>query len=544
MRIIYLFIAWLVSFGQGNCQPLQSGYVVLETHLPIVAIRTQNQSIENEPKIDAKMAIIHNEEGHTNIYAATFYDYPLNIGIEIRGESSQYFYPKKSYSIETRDSIGDNLNISILGLPKENDWILYGPYGDKSMLRNLIVYNLASKMMDWGPKLKFCELVINNQYQGVYLFGESVKRDKNRIDIAKLVEKDTTGDDLSGGYIIRIDKGEQDNYNGWYSSFRPNNSPSQRIYFQYYYPKLRNILPEQKKYIQDYMRGFEDALHGENFKDPVIGYTHYTDVESFVDFFILNELSKNVDGYRLSAFLYKDKKSNGGKLHVGPVWDFNLGFGNANYDEGFSSTGWAYHHNLISPNDYWPVPFWWERLLEDPRFRNQLKTRWMGLREGPICEDSIYAFINQSVSELGTAIGRNYVKWPILGRWVWPNYYVGESYQDEIDELKRWISERIDWMDTYMPGMRIISGQEVMNFKTSVALYPNPFRDQISIDLGPNSDYSFEFILFDLSGRELKRIQFHSYEKTLHINDLSPGVYVYKVKQQGLILDQGKLVRN
>ncbi|MEA1878204.1 MAG: CotH kinase family protein [Bacteroidota bacterium] len=520
-------------------------YILLESNLPIISIRTHNQEIPDEPKITASMAIIANDSSHINTLTTSFNKYELQIGIEMRGESSQYFYPKKSYGIETRDSLGENLNIPLLGLPKENDWILYAPYGDKTMLRNAIVYDAARKMMDWAPHLIFCELVINNAYQGVYLFGEKIKRDKNRVDIAKLVEKDTAGNDLTGGYIIKIDKGERNDFTGWDSPYSPTPTSHQEIFFQYHYPKPENILPVQSAYIQDHIESFEASLMGENFSDPDLGYQAYIDVDTFVDYFILNELSRNVDGYRLSTFLYKDKDSNDGRIKMGPVWDYNLGFGNADYCLAYNHVGWAYKLNTTCPNGYWSIPFWWERLMEDRHFKNLLKTRWVELREGPLQTDTLINFINDQVTYLGDAIPRNFEKWPILGRWVWPNYTVKNTYSEEVDELIRWISYRVKWLDAYMPGSQINTGiEESYITDLELEVYPNPFTDVFTINAPVQPPEQMLLQVYSATGQKIIDNTIQSYPYQVSLTGQTSGFYYFRlITKKGNLLHQGKLMK-
>lgn len=542
---LLVFISLLFLAEKSPAQDPPYGLVILESHLPIVAIRTNGLEISDEPKIKAFMGILDAGGAAANKFLSDFHNYSYTIGIELRGQSSQYFYPKKSYSLETRDSLGENLNISLLGLAPENDWILYGPYGDKSLLRNYLVYDWAAKMMLWAPKLVFCELIINNSYQGIYLLGEKIKRDKNRVNVSKLLAKDTAGLELTGGYIIKLDKGEQDPAKGWYSTVRPNNTWSGRIFFQYHYPEASQIQEKQSAYIQEYMRNFEEALNGPDFKDPFIGYRKYMDVGSFVDFFLLNELSRNVDGYRLSSYLYKDKDGQGGKLRMGPVWDYNLGFGNANYCEGSSFLGWAYQFNRYCSEDYWPVPFWWDRLLEDVYFRNTLKTRWLELRSGILREDSIMEKIRESSQDLGPAVSRNTNRWPVFGIWIWPNSFVGRSYQEEIDFLKSWIQNRIQWMDTYLPGVKIPNGIEEFKQNDLYRLGPNPFRDHLS--LIPDSMETYEgrvLKVYRIDGQLILEENISIPSLVFSTGDWPPGLYLYQLADtRGALLGSGKLVK-
>ena len=294
------------------------------------------------------------------------------MGIEFRGASSQGF-PKKSYRLETWDENNEDINVSLFGLPEEEDWILHGPYSDKALMRNILVYDLSRDIGRYASRTLFVDVTINNQYQGVYVFMESLKRDGDRIDINKLKEDENTGEDLTGGYILKIDKlagsnlGEGYNdLNSFVSSYEPPNaSNNQDIFFLYEEPDAEDITVAQKEYISNYISDFEDALSSENFTDVDTGYPAYIDVASFIDFFILNELANNVDGYRLSTYMHKDKNE---KLRMGPIWDFNLAFGNADYCDGGSTNVWAYKFNDRCSNDFWLVPFWWERLMQDPTY--------------------------------------------------------------------------------------------------------------------------------------------------------------------------------
>lgn len=405
-------------------------------------IDTKGNTIVDEPKSPAELLIIEKD--------STLYDGP--IGIEIRGSSSQMF-PKKSYGFESWDEDGNDVDVSLAGFPKEEDWIFYGPYSDKSLLRNILICELSNDIGLYASRTKLIELYINNQYKGVYVFMEKMKRDKNRINISK-----NKSGDISGGYIIKIDKstgnGTSSNSYSSYNSFMSEYntlgtkdlSKGAKTHFLYDYPKAEDIDDNQKSYIKNYISEFEDALTSGNFKDIDEGYQKWIDVNSFVDFFILNEISKNVDGYRLSTYMNKDK---GGKLKMGPIWDFNLGFGNADYCKGGSYEGWAYKFNNECPGDLWQVPFWWDRLMEDPFWKEQIKKRWTELRSNKFSNKTILDKISNyfNILNANNAHQDNFNQWKILGKYVWPNNYIGTSYVDEIDYLQSWTSNRMNWMD-------------------------------------------------------------------------------------------------
>ena len=270
--------------------------------LPLVLISTSD-TIVDEPRVIAAMKIINQGGGGMNHPYDDPTDYNGRISIEIRGSSSQSF-PKRSFSLETQDSSGNNNNVSLLGMPEENDWVLYGPYSDKTMMRNAIMYGLGERIDRYTVRRRYCELFINENYRGVYLFMESVKRDKNRIDIAKLLPSDTIGDELTGGYILKIDRmvGEE---NGWRSDYPSLGGGS--VWIQLWRPKGPELHPVQRTYIEGYIGMFENLLFGDDFSDPSSGYSEVIDVQSFVDLSLANELSKNIDGYRLSTYFFKKK---------------------------------------------------------------------------------------------------------------------------------------------------------------------------------------------------------------------------------------------
>ena len=242
----------------------------------------------------------------------TSFNYDGQIGIEIRGSSSQSF-PKKQYGLETQNSDSSNNNVSLLGMPEENDWILSAPYTDKSLIRNILAYTLSNQMGFYAPKTQLCEVVINGEYVGVYVLTEKIKRDENRVDISSLNEDDNDGDEVTGGYIVKIDKLTGTNCdNIFYTGIED-------VRIQYEYPECDEITESQMEYINGYVSDFEDALYSEEFADPSLGFRKYIDVESYINMFICVEMSKNVDGYDLSTFLNKDRESVGGKLRFGPI---------------------------------------------------------------------------------------------------------------------------------------------------------------------------------------------------------------------------------
>jgi subtilisin-like proprotein convertase family protein len=472
-----------ITFGNNPAT-----YVPFESsNLPIVIINTGTNAIQDDPKVMADMGIIYNGVNVRNYTTDAFNNYNGKIGIEYRGSSSQSM-PKKSYGFETWDVNGNSIDSSLLGMPAESDWILSASYSDKSLMNNYMTYDLA-RMMGWyAPRCQYVELVMNGEYQGVYVLMEKIKRDDDRVDIAKLLPTDIAGADVTGGYIIKIDKGTGSGGDGWTSNYAPDTAiGGQTIFYQYEYPKDGDIVPQQEAYIQAYVDSFETALAGPNFADTATGYAKYIDVNSFVDYFILSELSRNVDGYRISTYLYKEKITDGGKLVIGPCWDYDIAWGNADYCLGDDVTGWAINFAEPCSGDYWQIPFWWDRLLQDTNFTNRLRCRWEELSNTVLAVSYLHNYCDSMQTYLTEGAARNFITWPILGTYVWPNPGpIPTTYAGEVQELKTWITLRYAWMDANMPGTLNGCNLTTVSEQSQSSLagaYPNPFTNEINFSV-------------------------------------------------------------
>jgi len=487
---------WSITFGQNPTGP----FLFSSSNLPIVLIETFGQEIPDDPKILAGMKIIDNAPGQRNqITDPPAYD--GYAGIEIRGSSSQMF-PKKSYGLETWDSQGNSIDTSLMGMPEETDWILNANYSDKTLVRNTLAYQTFRNMGHYSTRYEHVEVVINGVYKGVYIFSEKIKRDGDRVDIARLKPDDNSGDPLTGGYIFKVDKptgsggGE-----GWESNYPPPANPNGTILFQYEYPKADEITDAQKEYIAEYVNTFESTLKGPNFDDPENGFRKYADEGTFLDFFIVNEISKNVDGYRLSTFVHKERESLGGKLRMGPVWDYDIAWRNANYYGGEDYTGWSYQFNV--QDDYWQVPFWWSRLLEDTLYADNLKCRWTFLRNDLLSDASFDHYIDSLALVLDESKERNFTVWPILGVYVWPNPWPYPlTYAEEIETLKGWIHNRLDWLDNNIPGTCYSVGTENTQIRLPVlSVFPNPAKDNLRVNINTGIESRLSLSISDPSGR-------------------------------------------
>ncbi len=436
-----------------------------DSSIPYILITT-DQAIRNEPKIEALMQIY---QGGELVQIA-------NIGIEYRGSTSFRISDKKSFGIETWDAGGNDVDQSFFGFPEEEDWILQGHVVnlgnnfiiDRTLMYHKYGYDLYRSMGRYGSRTQFVELQINHEYLGVYVFMEKLKRDQERINITSLTPADNSGPNVTGGYILKIDKtaggGHNQNQpleyfltnweddarytqensfrsaydiNGGHVSFPPYDAPYHinqylETYFLYEYPKPDAITTEQKSYIQDYMHQFETALLNDDFNSDIRTYTNFIDLESFVDFFLINEICRNVDGYRISTYLHKDRN---GKLAMGPIWDLNIG-----YDTGdrVPWDGWVYNYNQYVERDAWMVPFWWPRLMQDPIFRSAIKQRWTELRPNVLSNESLLSKVDENADylTLNGATSRNYTRWNM-----------GIDYEQSVNELKGFLTFRANWMN-------------------------------------------------------------------------------------------------
>lgn len=482
-----------------------------------MVISTEGNEIIDEPKVLVSCGIINNESGinHTN---DPFNEYDGYIGMEIRGQSSSFF-DKKSYGIEFRDELDMDLQVEVLDFPVEEDFVLHGPYTDKSLIRNAIVYTLAGDIMEYAPRSKFIELIIDEEYRGIYLMVERIKRDENRVDIAKLKEEDIEGEDVEGGYILRFDKINSSDEILWTSpivDFEGSNGKESE--FVAFYPKFDDIQDEQLTYIKDYITDFENALNDPYFTYNGLHYSEFVDVSSVIDFMLINELTKNVDGYRISTYFNKDK---GGVLKMGPVWDFNLAIGNADYCEGGEPHGWQFNFGFVCPWDGKGNHFWWRRFLEDPWFEQQLMERYEELRESYFSIESLHNRIDSLVLVLGDeAIDRNFEKFNILGQYIWPNYFVGNTHEEEINYIKNWFVQRVDFMDSTITDLNNIEG-----LSDPLKLFPNPNDGQFILDLGRFAITAKFLHIYDSQGSLIdeKRILFEKEYK--YVLDLNPGMY-------------------
>ena len=487
LRIAAMLFAFLYSTGINaqyyeNYPPDNTKVKINRTNLPIVFIDTKcgddyPQTIERYYRIAARMKIISNADGinygDTIAHPNQQVDYEGWIGIKYRGNSSFNSSDKKPYSIKTlltEDVDGEKQKVKIMGMPKDNDWVMLAPFADRSMIRDVLMFQLARPYFEYTPQARHCELILDGVYYGVYVMAERVRRGKHRLNLDKPGDD---GDELTGGYHLEIDRNDEDQvYTSKYhtrdeegNEYWNNNND----YFQYKYPEYDDMVPEheaQLEYIQRQIDKMEDALAADNFADPDNGYRKYIDELSFIDQQLSQEVSGNIDGYRLSTSIYKHRDSVDPRFKTA-LWDFNIAFGNADYYGGERTDFWIYKNTYIDYNDNTKVPFWWARLMEDHNYANMLKSRWAQYRQENFSDEHIEATIDSLVNMLNAegAQQRNYSAWQRWGEYIWPvpNWWSIDTYEKEINNLRQWLSERIAWMDkqlAYDPADVIVVPRE------------------------------------------------------------------------------------
>jgi hypothetical protein len=500
------------------------------SNLPIVVINTSGQYIDTAyQKFFVNMGIIYNGPGIRNYMTDPFNNYNGQIEIELHGSSSLWL-PKKSYNVETVNAAHVKTDVSLLGMPLEHDWILNAPYQDKTLIRDELTFNIFSKMGHYCSRSRFVELVVNGNYRGVYELQEKIKRDDSRVNVAKLKLDELSGDELTGGYIIKLDKilpGDQ----GWYSNYPSDITGDSANFFLYFYPKPDSIPVAQKNYIHGFFDQFENALVSPYFTSPDSGYAHYIDVGSFIDNMLLNEMSKNVDGYRASTYFYKDRDSKDMRLHAGPLWDYDLSWYNCSYNGGNVVSGWQYQQYAY--NNF--VPFWWWQFMLDPAFKNQLKCRYTTLRATILSNAALFAHVDSMAIYLNESQARNFTRWPIMGTIVAPNPSpVPADYAGEIAQLKNWIQSRLSWLDANMPGTCIISTEETLAAESSLHAFPNPFTNTLQVEYYLNDNSNVKLEIYNILGERIL-LPFEGMKKAgAHIAELSTeklanGVYIVRL---------------
>nr|WP_300002581.1 CotH kinase family protein [Tissierella sp.] len=443
---------------------------IIQNNLPIVIIDTNGQQIEGNT--ERKEVVINgikrrlvqpSKKYNVNfkLYEPNFYGYTSidekavpslesNATINVRGQSSLK-YEKKQYTLRLVDEGGLKNPQEILGMSSHDKWVLNGMYSDKSLIRNYLAYKMGRQVMDYSPDTRFVEVYMKNtdddlsfekHFMGVYLLTEKIERDKNRIDIVKnegkykdisfIISRDKIKD---GDIILRNDWNtlEDDFIVDQYNTVRSTSV------FTTTYPSKNNMTDMYEKKIVDYINKFEYSLRSTKFEDPKIGYKNYIEVDSFLKYAMINEITKNIDGGEVSTYFYKNI---GERMKAGPLWDFDQSMGNTSVEEVNEPTGFRIVDVI-----------WFERLFQDENFADRYKFMYKNYRNTIWNDRNIDKLIDEAILELGPSIERNQARWYKRD--------TIEDYRQEIEELRSFLKERMGWMDKNIENVKRIKENAV-----------------------------------------------------------------------------------
>jgi hypothetical protein len=453
---------------------LINAQIFSSSNLPIVIINTDIDpltgwpvEISDDPKVLATMKIILRSNGSRNYTTdqnnPEYLNYNGRIEIEKRGSSSQTL-PKKPYGLTTlKEDDETNNNVSILGMPEEHDWVLNSIAFDPSLIRNYLSYYLSGSIGNYASRCNYCEVMINGEYEGLYIFMEKLKIDSERINIVKMINTDNTVPELTGGYITKADKTTGGDPVAWTMQ-----SYSGTTNYINESPGPWDITSAQNNYIQNQFTILQNASTAQN-ASITNGYPSIIDVPSFIDFMLINELASNADAYQYSTYFHKDRN---GKLRAGPVWDFDLTYGNDLFHWGYDRS-----HTNVWQFDNWDNTGskFWKDLYNNPTFKCYLTKRWKELNDekGPLNYVVISDEIDLLTDHISEAVNRENYRWGTI-----PNHPA------EISNMKLWIQNRINWINSKLSSFSACANPSIPALVISKINYnPSPVEEFDSYDL-------------------------------------------------------------
>lgn len=414
------------------------------THLPLVIIDTGGQEMPGEPirgadgeeigstltaegekMLNAHISIL-SDDAH-NHHPSDDPDLESDIQIRIRGNSSRYF-DKKNYLVRLVDEDGDYRSEEVMGMPSHYEWALHGPYLDKSLIRNYMWYNITGEFMDYAPNVRFCEVILDGEYLGLYVMLETITNGEDcRVDVSEPVDGTN-----KTGYVLRLDQGSSNELKNL-DTFVNYSYRNMRV-LDIQYPRSGQLTQELVDAIAQEVSDFEKGLYSYDYDTDDYGYYYDLDVQSFVDYFIINEFTTNYDAGWLSTYLYRDI---GGKYKM-VIWDFNSACDN-------------YSEEFMSPQRFMMQGTrWFLMLTKDEYFVNRVIQRYRELRESYLNEDYLIDYTKQVTEYLGPAIDRNFEVWGYTFEKftpLKPKSRNPANYEEAIEQLQQFIYERGSWMD-------------------------------------------------------------------------------------------------
>ncbi len=432
------------------------GTDVFCTHLPLVQIDTGGKEIPGKPILDEEghhkgfttasddadrilstVRITDHEETNNHIG-----DEPTLVSeatIHVHGNSSRYF-DKLSYKIKLVDSVGDGNDQSVMGMDAHSEWVLHGPFLDKTLLRNYMWYNIGGEIMGYAPNVRFCELFLNGEYEGVYVMTETVTAGKNGARLPLTVDKK---DNTYSGYLLRMDRTSEEDINNFTKyAYRLNATSGINIE----YPGKKNITPELMTSITKDFSSFEKAIYSYDFDNDAYGYKKLIDIDSFVNYFIINELTGNYDVGAYSTYIYKDKD---GRFRM-CIWDFNNACDN-------------YQEQAIPTDDFRLInaPWYW-MLVKDKDFTKRIIDRYRDLRKSVLSDEYLDQYIDDTIAYLGDAVKRNEERWGYSyddDTLLNPAERNLHSFDSAVTQMKDYIRRRTEFLDENIDVLAQYSAQ-------------------------------------------------------------------------------------
>ena len=418
------------------------------SHLPVVSIDTNGIDIPGRTYLDEEgktkytvtddgkdfvhgvISVIENR-GKNN-HSTDTPSLVCEMDINVRGNTSRKF-KKAGYAIRLTDSAGFNLDASMMGMDAHHEWVLHGPILDASLIRNYICYNMAGEIMEYAPNIRFCEVFVNDEYLGIYLMMESVSAGdvNSRLNLSVNKKNNTFS-----GYCLRLDRGSN-------TEIKNLDVFSMYTYKQFgilnlEYPGSKNITETLKENIEKDFSAFERALYSNDENNT--SWKEMIDMESFANYFIINEFTSNYDAGLYSTYIYKDMDG----VFKMCVWDFNSAFDN--YQDYIVSTEGFSLQNYL----------WFERMFTDKEFVELVIERYYELRKDILSKEYLFEYIDSTVSFLGESIDRDTERWKdaYKGGLLLPIERNPETHDEAIQNIKDFIDERGIWMDENIESLR------------------------------------------------------------------------------------------
>ena len=414
------------------------------THLPLIQIDTGGIDIpgratdgdymnptlteDGKSEIVCDVQLVDNEK--TNNHITDNATVKSQAYINVRGRSSRTF-DKVGYNIRLITENGENNPQTLAGMDAHHEWILHGPFLDKTLIRNYMWYNIGGEIMDYAPNVRFCEVIINGEYMGVYVLAENITAGENGARLNLSVDKK---DNSFTGYLLRLDQGSTnpikniDTFSVYTKRF-PNK-------VDIVYPGASNLTPEIAESIRQDFSQFEKAIYSFDYDNEKYGYETMIDVDSFVDYFIINEFTLNYDAGWLSTYIYKDID---GKYRM-CIWDFNSACDN-------------YQHTYMNPGSFqFQYNVWYAMLMKDEDFNERIISRYKELRKTYLNEEYLNQYIDDTIDYLGDAVDRNFEKWGYAFEEEYdllkPTERNPRNFDEAVDALKNNIKKRGSWLDS------------------------------------------------------------------------------------------------